>query len=149
MYCSQRIIRGLFAAIAISAAGCAHQTGPNVPPGAPSIATGSQDVAYTAPQDGRMYIQDDFDKRVVYSGQVRKGQTVRFDQRQDAVLLDGTVAAQGIRGGWHQHTMFFEAAPQQAQPAAASAMGTTAAPASNVLKVPVKVEVQTQPAHTE
>ena len=133
-------VAGFFA---IAAAGCASQ-GPNVPSSAMGVATGGQDVSYTVPQDGKVYLQDDFNKRLVWSGEVRQGESVRFDQRQDDVFLNGAVAAQAIPMPWHQHTIYFEATPQP-QHAAANASGTGIS-TNSTLKVPVKVEVQTQPA---
>src|SRR5436305_1929009 len=43
-------------ALAMAVAGCAQS--PNVPPTASSVATGGKDVSYTAPRDGKIYLQD-------------------------------------------------------------------------------------------
>lgn len=116
------------------AAGCVHGNGPNIPAGAEEVATGNRQVAYTVPQDGKIYLRDDFDNRTAYSAEVRKNEVVRFDPKQNAVLIDGAVAAQQIPGAWHQHTLFFE---PTAQPASSGS--------PDVVKVPVKIQV-TQPS---
>jgi len=99
------------AALAMLAAGCAQS--PNVPPTASSVATGGQDVSYTAPHDGKVYLQDDLNKRLVYSGEVHGGENVRFSRQQDAVYVNGAVAAQSVPTPWHEHTLFFEPSRQE------------------------------------
>jgi len=133
MFSTIRVLLPAFL-VAGLAAGCAHGNGPNIPAGAEEVASGNREVAYTVPQDGKIYLRDDFDKRTAYSADVRKNQVVRFDASQNAVLVDGAVAAQQIPGAWHQHTLFFEAS---AQPASSGS--------PDVVKVPVKIQV-TQPS---
>ena len=133
MFSTYRVVLPAFL-VAGLAAGCVHGNGPNIPAGAEQVASGNRQVAYTVPQDGKIYLRDDFDNRTAYSAEVHKNQVVRFDPKQNAVFVDGSVAAQQIPGAWHQHTLFFEAAPQPAS-----------ADTSGVVKVPVKIQV-TQPS---
>lgn len=130
----------LATALAALAAGCAHDNG-SIPDSATEVASGNREVSYTAPHDGKIYIRDDFDRRVAYSTEVRKNQVVRFDPKQNEVFVDGAVAAQKIPGAWHQHTLFYEKSPE----------GDRAVPAAStpgVVKVPVKIQV-TQPSGGE
>jgi hypothetical protein len=98
-------------ALAALVVGCSQS--PNVPATASNVATGGQDVSYTAPRDGKIYLQDDLNKRLVYSGEVHGGENVRFSRQQDAVFLNGAMAAQSIPTPWHEHTLYFEPSPQQ------------------------------------
>jgi len=101
-------------AVAALAVGCAQS--PNIPSTASNVATGGKDVSYTAPRDGKIYLQDDLNKRLVYSGEVHGGENVRFSRQEDAVYLNGAMAAQSIPTPWHEHTLYFEPAPQQPVP---------------------------------
>jgi len=101
-------------AVAALTVGCAQS--PNIPPTASNVATGGKDVSYTAPRDGKIYLQDDLNKRLVYSGEVRGGENVRFSRQEDAVYLNGAMAAQSIPTPWHEHTLYFEPSPQQPAP---------------------------------
>ena len=133
MRCMYRVLYPALVVMGLAAAGCTG-SGQTVPSGALEVSSGNREVSYTAPQDGKIYLRDDFDKRTAYSAEVRKNQVVRFDPKQNAVLIDGAVAAQQIPGAWHQHTLFFEPSAQ-----------TAASNNPDVIKVPVKVQV-TQPS---
>ena len=133
MRCIYLVLYTALGVMGLAAAGCAGN-GQTVPSGAQEVSSGNREVSYTAPQDGKIYLRDDFDKRTAYSAEVRKNQVVRFDPKQNAVLIDGAVAAQQIPGAWHQHTLFFEPSAQ-----------TAASNNPDVIKVPVKVQV-TQPS---
>jgi len=132
MLCLNRVLYPALVVAGLAAAGCAG-SGQTVPSGAQEVSSGNREVSYTVPQDGKIYLRDDVDKRTAYSAEVRKNQVVRFDPKQNAVLIDGAVAAQQIPGAWHQHTLFFEPSAQ------------AAGNSPDVIKVPVKVQV-TQPS---
>ena len=133
MRCIYRVLYPALMVAGLAAAGCAG-SGQTVPSGAQEVSSGNREVSYTVPQDGKIYLRDDFDKRTAYSAEVHKNQVVRFDPSQNTVFVDGAVAAQQIPGAWHQHTLFFEAS---AQPASSGS--------PDVVKVPVKIQV-TQPS---
>jgi hypothetical protein len=142
--------------ISVGATGCAHEadSSPVVPSSAVQMSSGDKALAFTAPQDGVVYIRDDSDNRIVYSGDIKKDQTVHYDPDARRVMLDDNIVAHPS-GNNHPHSIYFHrsAAAEHSEKAAASetaANRPTTQPASNVpvIRVPlgVQVEVQTQPA---
>jgi hypothetical protein len=120
------------------------------------MSSGNKAAAFTAPRDGVVYVRDDSDNRIVYSGDVKKGQIVRYDSRARQVKVDDDVVAHPS-GNDHPHSIFFhpsggaEDSDTSGIVRDANAAGRpTTAPASNVpvIRVPlgVQVDVQTQPA---
>ena len=59
--------------------GCAHDSGPSVPTGAMQVSSGNKMIGFRAPHDGRVYLRDDNDNSVVYSGEIRKDQVAKYD----------------------------------------------------------------------
>ena len=86
--------------------GCAA-TRPDVPSEAMQVASGDKVVAFAAPHDGKAYLRDDTDNRVVYSADLRRNQTMRFDPAVDAVRIDGDTAPEGIANPDHDHSIYF------------------------------------------
>ncbi|HEY8750655.1 MAG TPA: hypothetical protein VIM11_21905 [Tepidisphaeraceae bacterium] len=89
--------------------GCAsHDNFPAVPPEATKMVSGAKVVAFTAPHDGRIYLRDDSDRHMVYSGDVRKNQIVQYNPADQSFQVNGKVMANNIPNATHAHTIFFE-----------------------------------------
>lgn len=147
---SIRTAAGTMAGFALACfIGCAHETGPAVPPGATQVSSGNKVISYTAPHDGKIYLRDDNDNSVVYSAEVRRDQVMKYDPTMQQVMVDGTVATQKVPDSNHDHSWFFERAsrPDHGEAAAngAPAGGPNPVPTVHV-PVGVQIDVQTQPA---
>jgi hypothetical protein len=149
------ILQAMCFGIALGTASCAHEAdnSPVVPSSAVQMSSGDKTIAFTAPRDGIVYIRDDTDNRVVYSGDVKKDQTVRYDPDAHHVTLDDNIVAHPS-GNNHPHSIYFHrtGVDERSEKAAAteSAARPTTQPAVQVpvIRVPlgVQVDVQTQPA---
>jgi len=130
--------------------GCATDTRPDVPSDAMQVSSGDKVVAFTAPHDGKAYLRDDTDNRVVYSTDLRKDQVMRFDPALDAVRIDGNTAPEGIDNPNHDHSIYFErcAPPDRADASnnAANTDGGNQVPTVVHVPIGVQVDVQTQPS---
>lgn len=136
--------------------GCvAEATRPGVPSTAMQVASGGQVVAFTAPHDGKAYLNDDTDHRVVYSTDLRRDQVMRFDPQSDSVRIDGNIAPEGIADPGHEHSIYFEKSGQTdradlVEPGSAAA-AAPAAPAMGspttvpTVRVPIGIQVDVQP----
>src|ERR1700691_2289927 len=96
----------------LALSGCATDTRPDVPSNAMQVSSGGKVVAFTAPHDGKAYLEDDTDNRVVYSTELRRDQVMKFDPAADAVQIDGTTAPEGIASPNHDHSIYFVRAEQ-------------------------------------
>ena len=95
------------------AGGCAKERHEDIPPQAMMAIEGNDELTYRAPYDGAVYIYDVDGDRMVYSGQVNKGDTVRIEPDEDKVMIGTTTVAEkeGLDPG-NKHRIFFdEAAP--------------------------------------
>jgi uncharacterized protein YbaA (DUF1428 family) len=128
-------------------AGCAQKNnGPALPTGAMMVSSGSKVITYTAAHDGRMYLRDDKDNKVVYSAEVHKDQTVKYDPAMEQVMVDGKVATEKVSDPHHDHSWFFERSSQADHTDAM--MGGSRNGNVPTIRVPVgvQVDVQTQPS---
>jgi hypothetical protein len=131
-------------------AGCAEQaTRPGVPSTAMQVASGGQIVAFTAPHDGKAYLNDDTDHRVVYSTDLRRDRVMRFDPSTDSVRIDGNIAPEGIAAPGHEHSIYFERSSSKdhadlAPPVPAAVAAPTSPTDPNAIptvRVPIGVQV--------
>jgi len=145
----------------LAVAGCATApTRPGLPSNAMQVSSGGKIVAFTANHDGKAYLNDDTDKVVVYSTELKRDQVMRFDPESDSIRIDGNTAPEGIANPGHDHSIYFARSSQpDSADAAASAAASNANMANNtnsmsnpttipVVRVPigVQVDVQQQPA---
>lgn len=88
--------------------GCAHERHEEIPSSATMAVEGDERLAYTAPHDGKVYIYDINDDKMVYSGDVKEGDDVTIDPEKRMVLIEGRTAIEdGVRNG-HRHRIFFD-----------------------------------------
>ena len=153
------IVQAMCVGISLGAASCAHEAdnSPVVPSSAVQMSSGDKAIAFTAPHDGIVYIRDDTDNRVVYSTDIKKDQTLRYDSGSRRVTLDDNVVAHPSANN-HPYSIYFHRSgvDERSEKAAAAAHPTTqpaaqvTQPAAQVpvIRVPlgVQVDVQTQPA---
>ena len=155
MKASQLVLQAFCIGAALTAlGGCAEQaTRPGVPSTAMQVASGGQVVAFTAPHDGKAFLNDDTDHRVVYSTDLRRDQVMRFDPTTDSVRIDGNIAPEGIAAPGHDHSIYFERSASKdradLEPPAPAAAATPAPPADPnaipTVRVPIGVQVEVQP----
>src|ERR1039458_419503 len=131
--------------------GCAAEaTRPGVPSNAMQVSSGDKIVAFTAPHDGKAYLNDDTDHRVVYSTDLKRDQVMRFDPASDWVRIDGKTAPEGIAEPDHDHSIYFARSEQpdradagrDSDDAVANSNGPTTVP---TVRVPIGIQVDVQP----
>ena len=129
--------------------GCASGNRPDVPSDAMQVSSGGRVVAYTAPHDGKAYLRDDTDNRVVYSTDLRRDQVMRFDPALDNVRIDGNTAPEGIASPGHDHSIYFSRSAQPDRVDVSNNNVTTGTDANGVttvhVPIGVQVDVQKQP----
>lgn len=110
MFTLRHIARTSVVGLALSAGvgGCMHERHPNIPASAMMVSSGNE-VAFTAPQDGMVYVHDTTDNRLLYAGSVKSGQMLTVDEKMNRLTLDGkTVQDETLRTG-HTRKIYFEA----------------------------------------
>jgi hypothetical protein len=141
--------------VLLALGGCSSdEARPDVPSNAMQVSSGSKVVAFTAPHDGKAFLQDDTDNRVVYSTELRRDQVMKFDPVADNVQIDGTAAPEGIAHPGHDHSIYFERSEHpdrtdvSGNRANDNGNGGTSANGVPIVRVPVgiQVDVQTQPS---
>jgi hypothetical protein len=128
--------------------GCAADDRPDVPSDAMQVSSGGRVVAFAAPHDGKAYLRDDDDNRVVYSTDLKRGQVMRFDPALDAVRIDGNTAPEGIANPGHDHSIYFSRSAQSDRTDAGVDAANSNPNGMTTVHVPigVQVDVQTQPS---
>ncbi|HTL29236.1 MAG TPA: hypothetical protein VL282_08445 [Tepidisphaeraceae bacterium] len=96
-------------ALAIGVAGCAA-TNENIPSSANMVSSGNETVAFTAPRDGKVYVLDKNMNKLLYSGNIERGQAVTVDPtRKDRnIALDGNSVTQTSLNVGHTYEIFFQ-----------------------------------------
>ena len=88
-------------------AGCAAESFPAVPPEASQVVKAGKAIRFTAPHDGRVYLQDDSNHHMVYSTDIRRGQTFEYGS-SNTPTLDGKAAGDPVPDSGHRHSIYFE-----------------------------------------
>jgi hypothetical protein len=132
-----------------SLGGCAAEDRPDVPSDAMQVSSGDKVVAFMAPHDGKAYLRDDTDNRVVYSTDLRRDQVMRFDPALDAVRIDGVTAPEGVADPNHDHSIYFSrSAPPDRADVGGNGPNDAGGTGTQSVRVPVEINVnaQTQPS---
>jgi hypothetical protein len=58
---------------------------------------------------GRVYISDRTDDKILYQGEVQRGDTVEVRPREDKIMVGGRVTSDRPLDDGHQYRIFFEA----------------------------------------
>jgi len=94
------------ALLTLGAIGC-DQRPPEVAPGANLTAEGNREVVYTAPQAGRVYVYDQNNHQLIWSGHVGAGKVVKIDRPSNRLLVDGQPVATRL-APYHNEQIYFE-----------------------------------------
>lgn len=95
-------------ALVFVVAGCAVERPEEVPGDALLVSEGQDTLAFRATSDGRVYVYDVNGDRIVYSGEIRRGETIKVDAEKNRVsIADRTVFEKGL--AWNnQHRLYFD-----------------------------------------
>ena len=88
--------------------GCASEPkAEQVPPNAQMLVQGDQMLTYAAPNDGKVYVYDADDRTLLYSGEVRKGQSISIDPEEDKIMVDSRLAVEKDIHAGNDHRIYF------------------------------------------
>ena len=87
--------------------GCADRP-MSVPASASLMTEGSQRASFRATDDGRVYVTDDTDKKILYQGDINKGEMVEVNAVDDRIILGGRTVSERAMDDNHQYRLFFE-----------------------------------------
>lgn len=89
--------------------GCAGEEHPqNIPLNAREIGEAKETVSYTAPDNGTIYVEDATAHKMIYSGEVKKGQMVRVDAKENQVMIDNQLATKTDLLNDHKYALYFQ-----------------------------------------
>jgi hypothetical protein len=117
----------------------AGDTRHDVPAGATLIKEGHEPLLYQAPSDGTVWVYNASDKRLVYTGAIRAGQTVHVDPDHDFVLMNGQKVVDMKMDDFDRHQILFAPA------AVTTGSRTTTTEPPPVIVQPNPVTIQQQP----
>ena len=102
--------------LALGATGCAKDRHEAVPSAAMEVSEAQGDVKYTAPSDGEVYVQNANGHDLIYSGRIRKGETlsVESEDDEDKIRIDSQVVSTKDLKEGEKHKIFFKAETDQA-----------------------------------
>lgn len=95
-------------------AGCAADRPDNVPADATMISEGNKNVIATAPHDGTVYIWNRNTEKMVYTGKVARGDSVRVDAKHNKVFYNDKLAVETDLIDDHNYRVFFDQAEYDA-----------------------------------
>jgi hypothetical protein len=88
--------------------GCATERHDVVPPTALLGAEGERRLSYTTDGPGTIYVYDQLDNRLVYSGEVDGKRTISVDPDKNELHVDGTLVQDKTLKRGHNHRIFFQ-----------------------------------------
>src|SRR5256885_15591573 len=87
--------------------GCADR--PTAVPASANLMTeGSNRMSFRPTQFGRVYVTDETDKKILYQGEVDKGDMVEVNAQDDRILVGGRTVTEQPMVDSHQYRVFFE-----------------------------------------
>lgn len=92
-------------------AGCAYEPKRTVPPTAKLREEGDRLLIYTAPTNGIAYIYDATDDKLIYSGDLQRGQQLKLDASKDQVDLDDQVVWEETLQPGNMYRIYFDNQP--------------------------------------
>ena len=101
------VVPGLLIGLLLPHLGCARET---APVGSELLSSGHL-VTATAPDDGTVYVSDKEGGQVLYSGRVKKGDTVSVNPEKGMIQLNGAMAEQRTLRLDHQFEIRFQSHP--------------------------------------
>ena len=88
--------------------GCAHDRHDDIPLSATEIGVGKESVFFNAPYDGRVYVYDATANQMLYNGELRRGQMVKVDAKDNKILVDNQTAVEKDLVNDHRFKIFFD-----------------------------------------
>src|SRR4051812_26053294 len=73
--------------------GCAERP-LSVPASASLMTEGSHRVSFRATDEGRVYVTDDNDKKILYQGEINKGEMVEVNAQDDRIMIGGRTVSE-------------------------------------------------------
>jgi hypothetical protein len=94
-------------ALVVVLGGCAAETPKDLPGNAQLVVQGNDKITYTAPSHGTVYVYDNNNDHLLYSGEVHKGDALTVDPQNDWIKLgDRKVSEHSLATG-RDHRIFF------------------------------------------
>jgi len=88
--------------------GCADRPIP-VPSTATLMSEGNGErVAFMPTQYGRVYVSDQTDDKILYQGEVDRGDTIEVRPREDRIMVGGRITSDRPLDDGHRYRIFFE-----------------------------------------
>jgi hypothetical protein len=88
---------------------CASDPMSNIPPNATIASSGNDQLTYTAPTYGRIWVYDVTNDRIDYSGPLRANEAVTVDPKNNTVTINGRIVSDTLVQG-AQHRVYFVSA---------------------------------------
>ena len=107
---SQFAAPAIVGAALFAGAGCASDRPDEVPANATMISEGTKNIIATAPHDGEVYVWDKTADKMVYSGKVARGDSVRVDAKHNKVFFNDKLAVEKDLTDDHNYRVFFDQA---------------------------------------
>ena len=99
---------GAALAIATLVTGCANRP-MEVPSSAQLMTEGNGDrLTFRAAEAGRVYVSNESDGKILYQGEVRRGDAVEVTPKDDRIQIDGRTVTETSMGDGEQYKIYFE-----------------------------------------
>ena len=96
--------------IGVGILGCSSEPkAEQVPATATMSVQGDQDLTFTAPHDGEVYVYDASARKLLYSGHIEKGQHLSIDPDKDKIMVDNRLALEKDIHAGNRHRIYFDA----------------------------------------
>jgi hypothetical protein len=94
-------------ALVVILGGCANENPKDLPSSANLKAEGNQKVTWTAPQHGTVYVYDDNNQHLLYSGEVHRGDTLSIDPDNNWIKIGDRKVSENRLDRGRNHRIFF------------------------------------------
>jgi hypothetical protein len=96
--------------LALTAWGCGPERPSTVPADARSVAkqSGSNPITFTAPEDGTAFLYNRSTSKMIYSGRLKRGDTIEVDPKRNEIRVDGRTALQPELRDLNEYQMWFD-----------------------------------------
>ena len=83
--------------IALVGAGCMNERHPDIPMDATLMTEGQKDLTFRATEPGTVYVYNRNDNKMVYSGELERGEALSVDPDKNRITINGrTVLEKGV-----------------------------------------------------
>jgi hypothetical protein len=87
--------------------GCASRGRQAIPSGADVVESGAGTIDYEANRNGDVWILDADTGKLIYMGELRKGETVRVNSKSDQVTIGGKTVSERPISDEHKYQIYF------------------------------------------